>query len=126
MSTVDHRLTWPGNRPYVGASLLIVGGLMVGYVPFQFALELIHIGGAFAVIGLVYSVLITLAGVFALLRPGLAAIMGGFGIILSYLSFVGAMGGLLIGVLLTVLGGGLCILWWVLRLLIDASSDTTG
>lgn len=126
MSTVDHRMAWPGQRPYAGGSLLIVGGILVGYVPVQFASELIHIGGTFAAIGLVYSVLITLAGVVALLRPGLAAIMGGFGILLSYLSFVGALGGLLIGVLLTVLGGGLCIVWWVLRLLIDARSDTTG
>lgn len=116
MSVVDHAgMSWPGKRPYVGGALLVVGGVLVRYVPIQFTLELITMGSPLAAIGLVSAILITLTGVFALLRPDLAPIVGVAGIVLSFLSIMGALGGLLIGVVVTQLGGGLCIVWWVLR-----------
>lgn len=116
MSSIDRfGWAWPGKRPYVGAALLIVGGVIVGYVPVQFAMELLLIGGVSTMIGVGIAALITLAGIVALLRPGLAPLMGVAGIVLSFLSVVGALGGFLVGLVVTQVGGILCIVWWLAR-----------
>lgn len=95
----------------MGAVLLMVAGLIVGYVPLQFTMELILIGGPFTAIGLLFAVLIFLTGVFALLRPDLSTILGIAGVAFSILSVVGALGGLLIGLLIGIVGSNLLIAW---------------
>lgn len=103
--------SWRAERPFLGGVLLIVAGLIVGYVPIQFTLELILIGGTYTAIGLVFAALISLTGVFALLRPDLSTILGIAGVAFSILSVVGALGGLLVGLLIGLLGSNLLIAW---------------
>lgn len=118
MATVERRSSdhsgfrdWRAARPFWGGLLLIVASLIIAWVPIQFAFELMLIGGAFTVIGLVFALLVFLSGVAALLKPDLATLAGIAGIGFSILSLVGALGGLLIGALLGLAGGSLCIAW---------------
>lgn len=103
--------SWRAERPFLGGVLLIVAGLIVGYVPIQFTLELILVGGAYTAIGLLFAVLMFLTGVFALLRPDLSTILGIAGVAFSILSVVGALGGLLVGLLIGIVASNLLISW---------------
>lgn len=115
MSTVTPSSTgtaaWRAERPFLGAVLLLVAGVIVGYVPLQFTMELLLVGGAFTAIGLVFAVLLFLTGVFALVRPDLSTILGIAGVAFSILSVVGGLGGLLIGLLIGIVGSNLLIAW---------------
>lgn len=102
---------WRNDRPFLGGVLLMVAGIIVGWVPLQFTFELILIGGSYTAIGMVFAVLIFLSGVFALLRPDLSTIVGVAGIAFSILSIAGALGGLLVGLLVGIIGGNLCMAW---------------
>ena len=112
---LDDRLAkfneWKEPRPFWGGVLLMLAGLIIGWVPIQFATELAVIGGAFTVIGLVFAVMVFLTGAFVLARPGMSTIFGVLGIALSILSLVGALGGLFVGMLIGIAGGNLCIAW---------------
>lgn len=112
---IDDRLAifneWREGRPFWGGALLMLAGIVIGYVPIQFATELAVIGGAQSVIGLIFAVLVFLTGVFVLARPEVSTIFGVVGIALSILSLIGALGGLFIGMLLGIAGGNLCIAW---------------
>lgn len=112
---IDERLTrfadWRQDRPFMGAALLMLAGVVIGWVPIQFATELAIIGGSFTVIGLVFAALVFLTGSFVMARPELSTVFGVIGIALSILSLIGAMGGLFIGMLLGIVGGNLCIAW---------------
>lgn len=99
------------ERPYLGAVLLILSGLIIGYVSIEFTMELILIGGPSTAIGLLFAALIFQTGVFALLRPDLSTFLGIAGVALSILSVVGGFGGLFVGLLIGVLGGNLLISW---------------
>lgn len=102
---------WRHTRPFAGGSLLILASLVIAWVPAQFAFELLFIGGAYTVIGLVFALLVFLSGAFALARPELSKTFGIAGVAFSILSLVGALGGLLIGMILGIVGGNLCIAW---------------
>jgi hypothetical protein len=95
----------------MGALLLMIGGLIIGWVPIQFATELAIIGGSFTVIGLVFAVMVFLAGAFVMARPEMSTIFGIIGIALSILSLIGALGGMFVGMLVGIAGGNLCIAW---------------
>jgi hypothetical protein len=102
---------WREPRPLVGAVLLLLGGATIGYVPAQFASELLLIGGAFTVIGLVLAVAVAFCGVAALAKPRFSTVFGTLGIVFSTLSLFGALGGLLVGMVVGTAGGILCYAW---------------
>lgn len=114
-SGLDERLerfeAWRHDRPFWGGALLMLAGLVIGWVPAQFAPELIFIGGTFTVIGLVFAAFVFLTGAFALYRPDLSTILGVSGVALSILSLLGALGGLFVGMLIGIVGGNLCVAW---------------
>lgn len=110
-STIDEFHTWRRERPFWGGLLMILASFVIGWIPIQFTFELLLIGGGYTVIGLVFAVLVFLSGVFALLRPDLARIVGISGIVFSLLSLIGALGGLVVGLLMGVIGGNLCLAW---------------
>lgn len=114
-SGLDERLErfseWRSERPFWGGALLMLAGLVIGWVPIQFAAELVFIGGTFTVIGLVFAVFVFLTGAFALHRPDLSTILGITGVALSILSLLGALGGLFVGMLIGIIGGNLCVAW---------------
>lgn len=91
--------------------LLILASLVIAWVPAQFAFELMFIGGTYTVIGLVFALLVFLSGAFALAHPELSRTFGIAGVAFSILSLVGALGGLLVGMILGIVGGNLCVAW---------------
>lgn len=102
---------WRQPRPLGGAVLLLLGGAMIAYVPAQFASELLFIGGTFTVIGLVFAVAVGFCGVAALAKPRFSTVFGTLGIVFSTLSLFGALGGLLVGMVVGTAGGILCYAW---------------
>jgi len=90
---------------------LLLGGLMIGYVPVQFTSELALIGGAFTILGMMFAVLVMFCGLSSLVRPELSSIFGVLGIALSTLSLFGALGGLFVGMIVGTMGGILCYAW---------------
>lgn len=96
---------WRRGRPFLGGVLLMLGGLVTGYVSGGVALNLLLIGGAFTSIGLVVALLMFLAGVAALSMPEESAAIGVIGVTMSLLSLLTALGGLLVGMLLGIHGG---------------------
>jgi hypothetical protein len=102
---------WRKPRPVFGGFFLIIGGLLIGYVPLQFASELMLIGGAFTVVGLLFAALVSFCGVGVLAKPRYSTIFGVFGVAFSTLSLFGALGGLFIGMLVGTLGGVLSYAW---------------
>ncbi len=95
----------------LGSSLLVLGGLLIGYVPVQFTSELMLIGGAFTILGMMFAVLVMFCGLSALAKPELSSIFGVLGIALSTLSLFGALGGLFVGMMVGTMGGILCYAW---------------
>jgi len=112
---IDDRMAtfneWREPRPFWGGTLLMLAGIIIGWVPIQFATELAVIGGAFTVVGLIFAVMVFLTGAFVLARPEMSTIFGVVGIALSILSIIGALGGLFVGMLLGIAGGNLCVAW---------------
>lgn len=102
---------WRQPRPMLGSTLLILGGLLIAYVPVQFTSELMLVGGAFTILGMMFAVLVMFCGFSALVKPELSSIFGVLGIALSTLSLFGALGGLFIGMIVGTSGGILCYAW---------------
>jgi len=102
---------WSRPRPVLGGLLLILGGLIIGYVPIQFTSELMLIGGGFTILGLIFAILVVFCGLATLSKPRLSSIFGVLGIALSTLSIFGALGGLFLGTIVGTIGGILCYAW---------------
>lgn len=102
---------WRQPRPILGSALLLLGAAIIGWVPIQFATELLFIGGAFTVVGLFFASLVAFCGLAALARPEFTSVFGVFGIAFATLSLVGALGGFLIGMVVATAGGVLCYAW---------------
>lgn len=104
----------------IGGLLLLRAGMGIGYLPLQFAMDRILIGGGATLIGLVLGVVIFLSGVGVLLRvvgvgahrdPDLSTLLGGAGIVFSLLSVASPLGSVGEGIVLGVVGGVICIVW---------------
>ncbi|WP_312907528.1 DUF6114 domain-containing protein [Natronosalvus caseinilyticus] len=105
---------WRVQRPFLGAILLCLAGIIITWVPMQILPDIIFIGGemaGFLSIGAMFGVFVFVTGVFALYRPGSSDVIGVVGIVLSIFSLFGALGGLLVGMFLGILGGNLCLAW---------------
>lgn len=102
---------WRSNRPFAGGVLLMLAGLLIAWVPLQFAFELLLVGGSYTYIGMIWAIGVFLTGAFVLYRPEFSTIFGVLGVVLSILSLLGALGGLLLGLLLGIVGGNLCVAW---------------
>jgi Family of unknown function (DUF6114) len=99
------------TRPFLGGILMCLAGLLIAWVPLQFATELLFVGGSYTFIGLFFAVGTFLTGVFALMRPEFSTQLGIAGVAFSILSLFGALGGLLVGMSLGLIGSSLCISW---------------
>lgn len=102
---------WRHGRPFAGGVLLFLAGLVVGWVPIQFAAELMLIGGSFTVIGMLFASLLVVNAGFVLAYPQYSRQLGIVGVVLSLLSIFGALGGLGVGLTLGLIGGNLCVAW---------------
>ncbi|UPM43609.1 DUF6114 domain-containing protein [Halocatena salina] len=103
---------WRQRRPVLGGVFLLLGSVFMFYVPMFIAKDTIFIGGnTVAYIGLVNASFIFLIGVFSLTRPEYSTILGYAGVVFSFTSLLGTLGGLLIGMILSLIGSNLCIAW---------------
>jgi hypothetical protein len=100
---------WRAQRPFAGAILLIMAGFIIGAIPIR--LQFLFPGPSKAAIGLVFAAMVAACGVFALVKPELSTLIGVTGIAMSILSIIGAFGGLIIGMIVGIVGGNLCIAW---------------
>ena len=103
--------TWKRARPFWGGLLLTLSGLVIGIIPLDLAIAFALIPTEFAFVGLIFAIFVVLCGVFALVKPELADFFGAAGMLISIISIFGALGGFVVGTLLGILGGSLCIAW---------------
>lgn len=103
---------WRQRRPVLGGTLVLLGSVFMFYVPIFIARDMIFIGGStVAYIGLVNASFVFLIGVFVLTKPEYSRMLGYAGVVFSFTSLMGALGGLFIGMILTLIGSNLCIAW---------------
>lgn len=101
---------WRAKRPFWGALLCIISGLIILYVPAQLY-EVAAAPGSMIVVGLLLGGLTLLMGVLSFTMPKLSTLLGILAILSSSLSIMGALGGFLIGTILGIIGGSICIAW---------------
>jgi hypothetical protein len=102
---------WRVRRPFLGGVLILLGNAFMWLVTLGYAPSVLLIGSQTAFIGLVVSSFVFLTGVFALTKPEYSTIIGYVGIPLSFISLMGTLGGLIIGMILGIIGSSLCIAW---------------
>ncbi|MFB6143155.1 MAG: DUF6114 domain-containing protein, partial [Halorientalis sp.] len=85
---LDRANEWRRGRPFLGGVLLLLGGLVTGYVSGGYAINLMFIGAAFTSIGLVVAILMFLSGVAALAIPEESTAIGVVGVAMSLLSLL--------------------------------------
>ncbi|MDY7080903.1 MAG: DUF6114 domain-containing protein [Halobacteria archaeon] len=106
---------WRQKRPFWGSILLIISGIEIVAVPFLIS-DIIEIfpGASPLIVQLIASIfgaIIVGSGIITIIKPDVSTITGFVGIIMAILSILGAFGGLLIGTLLGIIGGSICIAW---------------
>lgn len=101
---------WKSSRPFWGATLTLLAGLLILYIPVQLY-AIAFAPGSFAFVGLLFGGLIVLIGVMTYIYPPFSTVFGVITIFLSVLSIMGALGGFFVGTILGILGGALAIGW---------------
>ncbi|HEX6922608.1 MAG TPA: DUF6114 domain-containing protein [Bacillales bacterium] len=101
---------WRKRRPFWGASLTLLAGLLILWIPLNLYM-LAFAPGNFAIVGLLFGGLITLIGIMAYIYPQFSTVFGVMTIFLSVISIMGALGGFVVGTILGIVGGALCIAW---------------
>lgn len=101
---------WKNTRPFWGATLSLLSGLLILWIPVQLYI-IAFVPGSFAFVGLLFGGMIILLSILAYIYPNASTIFGVFIIFLSVLSIMGALGGFLLGTLIGIFGGAFCIGW---------------
>lgn len=99
------------RRPVWGAILAMVAGVVIGWMPVHLLVEAWHLVDPVAWLGLGWAVLVLGCGILALTDPARASLYGVLIILGSIGAIFGAFGGLLVGSLLGIVGGSLCVAW---------------
>lgn len=98
------------RRPKAGLILVILAGLIILWIPVNLY-WLAFVPGSFAFTGLLFGTMVLLCGILGWFMPQYVRLLGVFAMVLSVVSIMGALGGLLIGTVLGVVGGSLCAAW---------------
>ncbi|WP_373893591.1 DUF6114 domain-containing protein [Virgibacillus natechei] len=101
---------WRNRRPFWGATLMLLAGLMILYIPLHLY-AIAFIPGSLVFVGFLFGGLLLIASVFAYVYPQFSTVFGVAAIFLSILSVMGALGGFIIGSVLGIIAGALCIAW---------------
>ena len=101
---------WRARRPFWGATLSILAGIVILSIPVQLY-EIAAVPGSMVVVGLLLGGLPLLMGILALIFPKLSTLLGTITIFSAVLSILGALGGFLVGTLLGIVGGAMQIAW---------------
>ena len=102
---------WREFRPFWGGTLLLFGGLAMGFIPVIAAGMLPFAVGSFTGSALLFAALLMLCGLSALTFPRVSSVVGLAGMLVSVLSVFGALGGYLVGSFLGGVGGLLAFAW---------------
>lgn len=101
---------WRARRPFWGATLSSLSGLIILYVPAQLY-ELAATPGSTLFAGFFLGGLTLLMGILAFFMPRLSTLLGILAMFAAVLSILGALGGLFIGTILGIIGGAMMIAW---------------
>lgn len=101
---------WRNKRPFWGAILTILAALIIMYIPLQLY-AIAFIPGSLVFIGFLFSGILLIVGIFTFIYPQFSTIFGVLTIFLSVLSIMGALGGFIIGTIIGIIAGALCIAW---------------
>ncbi|MGG3469906.1 DUF6114 domain-containing protein [Neobacillus pocheonensis] len=101
---------WRARRPFWGAALCILSGLIILWVPAKLY-EVAAAPGSILFVGFFLGGLTLLMGVLGIIMPRLSTLLGVLAIFSSVLSIMGALGGFLIGTILGIVGGSMFIAW---------------
>src|SRR5690625_6172548 len=78
---------WRNKRPFWGATLLLLAGLMILYIPLHLY-EIAFIPGSFVFVGFIFGCLLLIIGVLAYIYPAFFIVFGILVIILSVFSII--------------------------------------
>lgn len=106
----EKRLLERKQRPKLALTLVCLSGLAILWMPVSLY-WLAFVPGSFAYAGILFGSLVLGCGVVGWLMPQYVRPLGAFAIILSIASVIGALGGLIVGTLLGIVGGSLCLAW---------------
>ncbi|MFC4618792.1 DUF6114 domain-containing protein [Camelliibacillus cellulosilyticus] len=101
---------WRMSRPFWGATLSLLAGLFILWIPLQLY-AVAFAPGNFAFIGFLFGGLIIILAILGYIFPQFSIVFGVLTIFLAVLSIMGALGGLVIGTILGIIGGSLSIAW---------------
>jgi len=101
---------WRHRRPFWGATLTVLAGLLVLYIPIHLY-AIAFIPGSLVFVGFLFGGLLLIIGILGYIFPQFSTVFGVITIFLSVLSVMGALGGFIIGTILGIIGGALCIAW---------------
>ena len=98
------------QRPRLGLTLLTLAGLFIIWMPLVIYVQEF---GQFSLVfgGVIIGGIVLGSAVLGWIYPERVQIFGVVGLIFSILSLMGALGGLVIGMLLGIVGGSLCAAW---------------
>lgn len=101
---------WRNRRPFWGATLILLAAMMILYIPLHLY-AIAFIPGSLVFVGFLFGGLMLITGVFAYIYPQFSTVFGVVSIFFSILSIMGALGGFIIGSILGIIAGALCIAW---------------
>lgn len=99
------------QRPILGSLTVVVAGGVIAIVPIQFGNLLALVGFQNTTVGLFIGGGIVLCGIAAFLWPSFSRELGIVTLALSVLSLFGALGGLVVGLVLGIIGGNMLMAW---------------
>lgn len=101
---------WRKSRPFWGAIFALLSGLVILYVPLQL-IEIAALPGTTLFIGFFLGGMVLLGSIMTFIMPQFSVFYGLFIMVSAILSIMGAMGGLVIGTLLGIIGGSMILAW---------------
>lgn len=101
---------WRNRRPFWGATFTVLAALMILYIPIHLY-AIAFIPGSLVFVGFIFGGLLLITGIFAYIYPQFSTVFGVVTIFLSIISIMGALGGFIIGSVLGIIAGALCIAW---------------
>jgi MFS family permease len=99
------------KRPILGTILTLFSSVLVLWIGIDIAPMLFLPGSGLLWAGLIIGSLLLIMSRMAMALPQMHVFIGSVIVILSILSYVGAIGGLIIGVIFGIIGGSLIIAW---------------
>ncbi|MFD2639344.1 DUF6114 domain-containing protein [Piscibacillus salipiscarius] len=101
---------WRNQRPFWGATLTLLAGLMILYIPTHLY-AIAFIPGSLVFVGYLFGGLTLILGLLSYIFPQFSTVFGVMTIFISVLSIMGALGGFVVGTIIGIIGGSLLVAW---------------